>query len=89
MPHFLLKFLFSEDILSQAGQSILAMTDCDWVRIIYLKMGGNVKLIPKDCCRMVGVECTDSHVTEINWNIQGLSGTIPAELGNLVNLQKL
>jgi hypothetical protein len=89
IPHFLLKFLFNEDILSQAGQSISAMTDCDWVRIIYQKMGGNVKLIPKDCCSMNEIRCINGYVTDINWNNQLLTGFIPSELGNLVNLQKL
>jgi hypothetical protein len=52
-------------------------------------LGGNVKLIPRNCCKMKGIECTDSHVTEINWNSQGLSGTIPAELGNIMYLHEL
>ena len=77
---FLLKLLFGEEISAQ----------CDWVRIIYEKMGGDVNSIPENCCQMDGVECSqDGHITGINWNQQGLTGSIPQEIGNLVNLKKL
>jgi hypothetical protein len=53
-------------------------------------MGGNVKSIPLDCCRMVGVYCTpNGHVTELYWGNQSLSKFIPPEIGNLVNLKGL
>jgi hypothetical protein len=85
IPKFLLWLLFNQCILAQA-------TECDWVRIIYRKLGGNAQHIPEDCCRMRGVECADGHVVQIDWSPwyrQGLKGSIPPEFGNLVNLQKL
>jgi hypothetical protein len=81
IPHFLFWLLFN--------QCILAKTDCDWLVIIYYKMGGNINSVPQDCCRMHGVECNDGHVTGIYWEDQGLKGSIPKELGNLVNLRWL
>jgi hypothetical protein len=82
ISHFLFWLLLSKFILAE--------TDCDWLRIIYSKMGGDVQKIPQNCCRMDGVECTeDGYVTAIDWNHQGLSGSIPKELGNLVYLEWL
>ena len=53
-------------------------------------MGGDVGQIPQDCCEMEGVQCSqDGHITDINWNQQGLTGSISQEIGNLVNLQTL
>jgi hypothetical protein len=69
--------------------SISAQPDCNWVRIIYEKMGGNVNIIPRDCCQMDGVTCADGHVTELIWVHQDLTGFIPPEIGNLANLQNV
>jgi hypothetical protein len=69
--------------------SISAMTDCDWVRIIYQKMGGDVRRIPKDCCKKNGVICAEGHVTGLYWSKQSLVGSIPRELVELVNLEDL
>ena len=79
IPRFLLKLLFGEEISAQ----------CDWVRIIYEKMGGDVNSIPENCCQMDGVSCKDGHVKGILWIEQGLTGSIPQEIGNLVDLQQL
>ena len=68
---------------------IVANHDCDWVRIIYQKMGGRVSNIPQDCCKMFGVACLDGHVLQITWGYQGLNGHIPPEIGNLVHLKWL
>jgi hypothetical protein len=39
------------------------------------------------CCSMSGVTCTsDGTVTQISWNRQGLTGSIPPEIGNLTSL---
>ena len=82
IPHLILWLLFN--------QCILAKTDCDWLRIIYSKMGGNVNSVPQDCCRMDGVRCTqDGYVKNLFLDSRGLTGSIPQELGNIVNLQKL
>jgi hypothetical protein len=70
-------------------QESTPQTDCDWLRIIYQKMGGNVKWIPRNCCRMVGVECTDDHVTRIHWCYDYFSGSIPLEIGMLTDLKYL
>jgi hypothetical protein len=57
--------------------------------IIYREMGGNAEGITQDCCTMDGVKCVDGLVTHIDWSNQGLIGTIPNSIGNLVNLKKL
>jgi hypothetical protein len=42
------------------------------------------------CCSMTGVTCTSSNkVRKIVWGSKGLSGSIPAEIGNLINLVEL
>ena len=79
IPQFLLWLFFN--------QCIVAQTDCHWLRIIYQKMGGNVRWIPEDCRRMDEIICTDGLVTQIRWINQDLIGSIPSEIGNLVNLQ--
>jgi len=68
---------------------IVAFSDCDWVKIIYGKMGGNVSLIPQDCCLMARITCHDGHVIRIRWGYQGLNGYISPEIGNLLNLESL
>ena len=68
---------------------LLPKMSCDWVRIIYQKMGGHVSLIPQDCCRMNGVACFDGHVVGITWSYRGLNGNIPPEIGNLLYLKHL
>jgi hypothetical protein len=82
IPKFLLWLLFNQCILAQA-------TECDWVRIIYRKLGGNFRWIHPDCCTMNEIICTDGYITEIRWHNLRLKGSIPPELENLVNLQKL
>ena len=64
-------------------------SECDWVRIIYGKMGGDVSEIPNDCCEMEGVKCEQGAVTMLRWNQQGLNGCIPAEIEKLTNLKVL
>ena len=81
IPKLMLWLLFN--------QCILAKTDCDWLVIIYSKMGGDVNSVPQDCCRMDGVECNDGHVKSLFWYSRGLTGSFPKELGNLVNLEGL
>jgi hypothetical protein len=72
------------------NQCILAKTDCYWLVIIYYKMAGHVRGMPLDCCRMTGVECSqDGHIINIRWHGLGATGSIPPEIGNLVNLQNL
>jgi hypothetical protein len=68
---------------------IVAENDCDWVKIIYQKMGGHYSMIPQDCCRMLGVACLDGKVIEIRWGYNNLNGCIPPEIGHLINLQLL
>ena len=71
-------------------ECILAQTDCPYLVYIYFKMGGDVSKIPQNCCEMFRVQCSqDGHVTEINWNQQDLTGSIPQEIGNLKNLEML
>jgi hypothetical protein len=65
------------------------IADCDWVKIIYKKMGGDVSMIPQNCCRMNGVKCYDGLVIGINWSNKNLNGTISPDIGNLENLNRL
>ena len=69
--------------------NIFTKNDCSSLKIIYQKMGGDVKSIPKNCCKMSGVTCSNGHVTKISWSNQGLTGSIPLELGKLLKLQEL
>ena len=43
------------------------------------------------CCQMTGVTCsgTQPNVTWISWPNKNLTGSIPADLGNIKSLQKL
>ena len=60
------------------------MADCDTVRIIYYQMA---QLAPEpDCCNIPGVICDDQKVIELHWEENGLTGPIPQEIGNLMNL---
>ena len=68
---------------------IVAENDCDSVKIIYQKMGGDVSKIPQNCCRMLGVICHDGQVSYIRWGYHNLKGYIPPEIGNLVHLRWL
>ena len=81
--------MFALIILLVLTKCIVAKHDCDWVKIIYQKMGGHVSLIPQDCCRMIGVACHDGHVVHITWDFHGLNGYIPPEIGNLLYLKHL
>ena len=81
--------MFALIVLLLFAKCIVAENDCDWVRIIYGKMGGHVSLIPQDCCLMNGVTCHDGHVIELRWRYQGLNGYIPSEIGHLINLRWL
>ncbi len=73
--------------------TILAENDCDWVKIIYEKMGGDVSKIPQEnCCEkfeMFGISCHDGHIIQIRWGYLNLDGYIPPEIGNLVHLKSL
>ena len=40
-------------------------------------------------CTWSGVTCAGGHVTELDLSWYDLSGSIPAELGNLTNLNNL
>ena len=72
------------------GRDILVHTECDWARIVYRKMGGIAKSIPRDCCSMHGIRCTtDGHITEIDWSNHDLTGSIPTEIGIFVKLENL
>jgi hypothetical protein len=81
--------MFTLIILLLFTKCIVAVRDCDWVNIIYGKMGGDVSLLPQDCCLLKGVTCLDGHVIRIRWGYQGLNGYIPPEIGNLVHLKWL
>ena len=65
---------------------------CCWVVRIWELMGKTTSVSStssNDCCNMEGVTCSDSSVTQINWNKLGLTQQIPSDIRNLVNLQEL
>jgi len=69
-------------------QSIVALDDCSTVITIYRQMGGYVS--DPDCCKIPGVTCDESkNVISLGWKQHGLSGSIPQEIGNLINLEVL
>ena len=71
-------------------ECIVAKHDCDWVKIIYQKMDGDISLNRQEnCCKMLGVRCDYGQVIGIHWGYQDLSGYIPPEIGNLINLEML
>ena len=81
--------MFSQFIMMiMLTQHINAMSDCDTVMIIYYQMG---QWSPEpDCCKIPGVICDNQKkVIELQWEEHGLTGPIPKEVGNLVNLHVL
>ena len=55
-------------------------------------MGKNTSVSSTDstaCCSMLGVTCSGSNVTQINWGSQQLTGSIPLEIGKLTSLEIL
>lgn len=70
-------------------QCILGMTDCDLVKQIYQKMGGDVSNI-EDGCNIPGVVCNEiGQVTKLFWSRNDLNGSIPEEIGELSELEYL
>jgi hypothetical protein len=70
------------------------MSDCATVFYLWKFWGktllGTVdRYDPTACCTMAGVTCNGPSVTDINWSSELLSGPIPPEIGNLVNLKRL
>ena len=66
---------------------------CCWVVRSWQLMGKTTTVSSTNataCCSMTGVTCDSSNkVRKIVWGSKGLSGSIPAEIGNLVNLTHL
>ena len=62
---------------------------CCWVVRIWKLMGKTTNVSPTSstaCCSMTGVTCDNTNkVRKIVWGFKGLSGSIPAEIGNLIN----
>jgi hypothetical protein len=66
--------------------------ECCWVIRSWELMGQTTSVSstnPTGCCKMGGVTCSGSNVTEINWAFKNLGGQIPIDILNLVNLQIL
>lgn len=70
-------------------QFILAETDCDWIKIIYKKLGSDISNVD-DCCSLDHITCDEeSRVITIIWDSTDLTGYLPPEIGNFVNLKHL
>jgi hypothetical protein len=54
---------------------IVADSDCDWLKKFFPSMGGDVSIIPEDCCTMNGVLCWNGLIRYMNLAKLGL--TIP------------
>jgi hypothetical protein len=98
---FMMLFLLILAMISPA-EAVITCTStsnqCCWVRRLWESMKGVTftNTGATACCKnlnfggITGVTCnSDGTVTEIKWNNQGLSGSIPPEIGNLVSLQIL
>ena len=76
---------------AQADSCDSSSPQCCWVVRIWQLMGKTTTVDHTSataCCSMSGVTCTGSIVTKIQWDNQNpkLTGSIPPEIGNLVNL---
>ncbi len=80
---------FKSLILLLLIHCILGETDCDWVIMIYQQMGADISNI-NDCCSMDHIVCDEEfRVTQIVWDSTDLTGFLPTEIGNLINLKTL
>jgi hypothetical protein len=82
---------------------VTCTSDCCRVIYIWQKMGQKTTVDPTNstaCCYYLGstnqtsgipgVNCTSKGtVTKIDWSNKGLTGPIPPEIGNLVNIEEL
>jgi hypothetical protein len=62
-------------------------SECLTLNFIYLKMGRD--LSETDCCQASGITCRDQKIVKIDWSRKSLTESIPAEIGNLQNLEML
>ena len=88
---------------AQAVTCTTSSPQCCWVVRIWTLMGKTTLVDHTNataCCKtlgsttqtsgITGVTCTSTgQVTKISWPFAGLSGSIPPEIGNLVNLEGL
>jgi hypothetical protein len=75
-------------LIMMLTQYTYAMSDCATVMIIYYKMGKATS--ESDCCNIPGVTCDNrKKVTKLQWEEHGLTGSIPKEIGGLMNLKLL
>ena len=76
-----------------ASQGVIAQTtsDCTWVVNSWIAMGKTTTVSSTNataCCSMANVTCASDGKTvqQLQWNSQGLSGSIPKDIGKLGNL---
>ena len=77
----------------KSGKStVVEYSDCYWVVSAWKAMGKSSTRVSSKrmaCCSMTGVTCSDIAVIGVNWNSQGLTGSIPkvlAKIQGMVNL---
>ena len=67
-------------------------SDCFWIISILVSMGINAAFDPQHpnaCCQMDGITCKEEKVTQILLRNKNLTMTIPSEIGELRNLERL
>jgi hypothetical protein len=95
-PFLIILFLLMLALISPAEAQTVPATctasspQCCWVVRIWQLLGKTTSVSSTSstaCCKMSGVVCSGSTVTELHWDNQGFSGfSIPPDIGNLTDL---
>ena len=82
-------------ISGELVRTAASQIECDALAAIYESTGGDAWtnntgwLTPTNPCEWYGVTCSDAGVTALGLGLNNLSGPVPAELGQLVELEVL
>jgi hypothetical protein len=89
---FLLVIVMISPAKAQTKTCDSSSPQCCWVVRIWQLMGKRTSVLSTSstgCCFMSGVTCSGSKVITIDWNNRNLTGSIPSDIENLVNLDGL
>lgn len=93
--HPRIKIEYEELPFSCTNIAGIPTTECQTLETLYNTLGGDSWstktgwLQTNSPCSWSGVTCNDGHVTALNLSNNGLIGSLPTELGNLINLTSL